>query len=324
MRKSIPILILGAVISLQISSQPVSNYLYKLDNGITVKTERTWSQVWVQQKYSNLAAGDKSSPLSVNIRALGSLISGSEYKLLDGEKEVSIQKVTPGTYRLRLTFKLSGTPGTLSFIVENVAIKSKSVTSVDITLYDYQVMVSDAPASLKGMSGYETDIDRCKTHTIQDIYKGTPTFYAVGNHDSPLNLAKTVSDINGEIKPGTYDILITLPVSTQVQKIWLENFIMKPDKRYKVKINLNAGGIQYTGGSKDVTALHLYPAGTSARMGDNPVPNRSLETISYDKVNIANCTSPGVYDVLLNYDNGKKYEWRKNIAVTTGSKTDIK
>lgn len=324
MRKLIPILILGAVISLQISAQPVSNFLYKLDNGITVKTERTWGQVWVQQKYSNMAAGDKSSPLSVNIRTLGSLIAGSEYKLLDGEKEVSMQKVTPGTYKLRLTFKLSGTPGTLSFIVENVIIKSKSITAIDITLYDYQVMVTDAPASLKGMAAYETDIDRCKTHTIQDIYKGTPTFYEVGNHNTPLNLAKIESDIKGQIKPGTYDILITLPISNQVQKIWLENFIMLADKSYKIKINLNAGGIQYTGGSKDVTSLHLYPAGTSSKMADNPSPNKSLETISYDKVTIANCTSPGVYDVLLNYGNGKKYEWRKNIAVTTGNKTDIK
>jgi hypothetical protein len=324
MRKIILFLILGAIISLQINSQPVSNYLYKLDNGITVKTEKTWSQVWVQQSYSDMAAGEKTSPFSVNIRPLGSLISGSEYKLLSGGKEVKIQGITPGTYDLRLTLKLSGEPGTLSFLVSNIVIKPKAKTAVDVTLYDYQVMIDDAPASLNGMSGYETDIDRCKTHTIQDIYKGIPTFYEAGKHDKPLNLAKVETDIKGQIKPGTYDLLLTIGISNQTQKVWLENFIMKHDTKYKVTVNLNAGGIQYTGGNKDVTALHLYPAGTASKQTGAPAPDKSLETIRYSNVSVANCTSPGVYDVLLDYGKGKKYEWRKNIAVSTGTKTDVK
>jgi len=324
MRTFISVLNLLAVISLQLSAQPVSNYTYKLDNGTTVKTEKTWSQVWVQQKYSDMVAGDKSSPLAVNIRALGSLISGSEYKLMSGGKEVKIQGVAPGTYDLRLTFKLSGKPGTLSFMVGNIIIKPKSKTAVDITLYDYQVMIDNSPASLKGLASYETDIDRCKTYTIQDIYKGIPTFYEVGKHDKPLNIAKTESDVKGQIKPGTYDILLTIALSTQTQKVWLENFIMKADTKYKITVNLNAGSIQYTGTNKDLTALHLYPAGTAATQTGAPAPNKSLETISYSNVVIANCTSPGVYDVLLDYGKGKKYEWRKSISVTTGNKTDIK
>ncbi|HAM10576.1 MAG: hypothetical protein A2X05_12660 [Bacteroidetes bacterium GWE2_41_25] len=318
------VLIIFAAISLQISAQPVSDYTYKLDNGITVKTERTWSQVWVQQKYSEMATGDKTSPISVNIRVLGSLISGSEYKLMSGGKEVKLQGVAPGTYDLRLTFKLSGKPGTLSFIVGNILIKPKSKTAVDVTLYDYQVMIDDAPGSLNGMAAYETDIDRCKTHTIQDIYEGIPIFYESGKHDKPLNLAKVESKTRGQIKPGTYDVLISVGISTQTHKVWLENFILKPNTKYKITINLNAGGIQYTGGNKEVSGLHLYPAGTAAKQTGNPAPNKSLETISYDNVAIANCTSPGVYDVLINYGKGKRYEWRKNIAISTGSKSDIK
>jgi hypothetical protein len=174
------------------------------------------------------------------------------------------------------------------------------------------------------MSGYETDIDRCKTHTIQDIYKGIPTFYEAGKHDKPLNLAKVETDIKGQIKPGTYDLLLTIGISNQTQKVWLENFIMKHDTKYKVTVNLNAGGIQYTGGNKDVTALHLYPAGTASKQTGAPAPDKSLETIRYSNVSVANCTSPGVYDVLLDYGKGKKYEWRKNIAVSTGTKTDVK
>jgi hypothetical protein len=324
MRTFISVFIVAAVISLQINAQQVSNYIYKLDNGTTVKTEKTWSQVWVQQNFSDMASGDKSNPLSVNLRALGSLISGSEYKLMSGGKEVKLQGVAPGTYDLRLTFKLSGEPGTLSFVVGNVVIKPKTKTALDVTLYDYQIMVEDAPGSLNGMSAYEFDIDRCKTHTIQDIYKGIPTFYEVGKHDKPLNIAKIESDIKGQIKPGAYDIMLTIAISTQTQKVWLENFIMKANTKYKVVVNLNAGGIQYTGTSKDLTALHLYPAGTAAKQSGTPEPNKSLETISYTNISIANCTSPGVYDVLLDYGKGKKYEWRKNIAITTGNKTEVK
>jgi hypothetical protein len=184
-------------------------------------------------------------------------------------------------------------------------------------------MVDDSPATLNGMASYETDIDRCKTHTQQDIYKGIPTFYEVGKHDKPLSLAKSESEIKGQIKAGTYDVLISIGISTQTHKVWLENFTLKPDTKYKVTINLNAGGIQYTGGNKDVSALHLYPAGTAAKIA-TPAPNKSLETISYDNMAIANCTSPGVYDVLIDFGKGKKYEWRKNIAITTGNKTDLK
>jgi hypothetical protein len=317
-------MIIGAMISMKISAQPVSNYTYKLDNGVTVKTERCWNQVWVQQSYSDMVAGDKTSPLAVNLRALGSLISGSEYKLMSGGKEVKIQGVAPGTYDLRLTFKLSGEPGTLTFLVGNILIKPKTKTTVDVTLYDYQVMIDDAPASLNGMSSYETDIDRCKTHTIQDIYTGIPAFYEAGKHDIPLNIAKVESKIKGQIKPGTYDLLISVGISSQTHKVWLENFTLKPDTKYKVTINLNAGGIQYTGGNKEVSALHLYPAGTAAKQTGSPAPNKSMETISFENIAVANCTSPGVYDVLINYGKGRKYEWRKNIAVTTGSKTDIK
>ena len=54
MRTFISVMVLWAVISLHVSAQPVSNYIYKLDNGITVRTEKTWSQVWVQQAYADI------------------------------------------------------------------------------------------------------------------------------------------------------------------------------------------------------------------------------------------------------------------------------
>jgi len=320
MKTLFPFLLFQVLLVLSLHAQPVSEYSYKLDNGISVRTERCWNQVWVQQGYTELNAADK-TPLAVDIRTLGDLISGSSFKLLSGGKEVKLQSASPGTYDLRLTFKLSGKPGTLSFVVGNVAIKPKTKTTVSVTLYDYQIMIAETAASLNGLSAYESIINRCKTNTVQDVYFGLPTFYRKGVHDKPIAPDEASSNVKGKIKAETYDVLISIGISGQTHKVWLENFTLKPDTRYVITTNLNAGGITYAG-SSDVKAMHLYPAGTAAKQTGNPTPQKNIETIVYDKAKVLNCCSPGTYDVLLSY--GNKYEWKKNIAVSTGLKTEVK
>jgi hypothetical protein len=307
-----------------LQSQPVSNYIYKLDNGIIVKSEHCWNQVWIQQSYTPMNEGDKTSPLVVNIRALGDLIAGSEFKLLSAGKEVKMQGAAPGTYELKLTFKLSGKPGTLGFTVPNIIIKPKSKTYVSVTLYDYQILIDEKQATLSGLSQYESEVIRCKTHTVQEGYFAVPSFYEKGKHDKALTPDEVKGNTKGKIKPGTYDLLISIKISDQTHKVWLENFQMKPDISYKVLVNLNAGGIIYTGGNKDVKELLLYPAGTAAKQTGPPTPISNLETISYENVTVANCCSPGSYDVLLKFAKASKYEWRKNIAITTGVRTEVK
>jgi hypothetical protein len=306
-----------------LQAQPVSDYSYKLDNGIVVKTEHCWNQVWVQQIYSPLSAADK-APLSVGITTLGELKSSTAFKLLSSGKEVKLSGAAPGTYDLRLTFKLSGKPGTLSFIVKNVIIKPATKTAVSITLYDYQILIDEIPAVSGGLASYESNVNRCKTNTVQDIYYSVPTFYLKDKHESAITPDQATTKTKGKIKPGTYDVLLTIGISGQSQQVWLENFQFKPDINYKVAVNLNAGGITYSGSNKDVKALQLYPAGSSASQTGPPAPIKGLETIKYDTPGIANCCSPGTYDVLLNFGNGKKYEWRKNIAVNAGGKTEVK
>lgn len=323
MKRLLSALVLQMALILALHAQPVSDYSYKLDNGIVVKTEHCWNQVWVQQAYAPLNAGDK-TPLSVNITTLGDLKSGTSFKLLSAGKEIKLLGAAAGTYDLRLTFKLSGKPGTLSFVVNNILIKPATKTSVNITLYDYQILITETPAVAGGLTSYETNVNRCKVNTVQDIYFGLPTFYEKGKHDNAIAPDQASSKTKGKIKPGTYDLLLSIVISGQTQKVWLENFQFKPDISYKVAVNLNAGGITYTGSNKDVKALQLYPAGTSARQTGAPAPIKNLETIKYDNPLIANCCSPGTYDVLLNFGNGTKYEWRKNIAVNTGSKTEVK
>ena len=307
-----------------LQSQPVSDYSYKLLNGISVITEHCWNHVWVQQSYEPMNATDKTSPFAVNIRTLGDLIASSSFKLLSAGKEVKLQGVVPGTYDLKLSFKLSGKPGTLSFVVANIIIKSKTKTSVSITLYDYQVLIDETPASLKGLSFYDSKINRFKGNTEQNPNMGKPSIYIKGKHDKPISPDESISETSGKIKPGTYDLLISIGISGQMQKVWLENFTLKPDVNYKITTNLNGGVITYTGGNNDVKGMHLYPVGASGKQTGNPTPIKNLEIVDYNNITQTNACPPGSYDVLLEFGRGTKYEWRKNIIVKTGSKTEVR
>ena len=323
MKKLFSFLAFQTIVILSLHAQPVSDYTYKLDNGITVKTEHCWSQVWVQQSYTALAANEK-TPLAVNIRTLGDLISSSTFKLMAAGKEIKMQGAAPGTYDLKLIFKLSGKPGTLSFVIGNIVIKPKTKTAVGVTMYDYQILIGESPASSKGLASYETAVNKSKTNTTQDLYFGIPSFFEKGKHDKAIPPDQSTGKTSGSIKPGTYDVLISVLISGQTHNIWLENFNLKPDTKYKISTNLNAGEISYTGINKDINMMKLYPAGTAAKQTGNPAPNKSIEIISYDNIRVSNCCSPGTYDVLLCYKNGSKFEWRKNIITQAGTKSDVK
>ena len=162
--------------------------------------------------------------------------------------------------------------------------------------------------------------DQCSSEQLT----GIPSFYAKGSHDKSIPPDQSTAKNSGRIKPGTYDLLISIAISGQTQKVWLENFTMKPDIKYKISTNLNAGAIIYSGINKDVNTMQLYPAGTANQQTGTASRNKSTEIISYDNIKTINCCSPGTYDVLLGNKSGNKYEWRKNIIIQTGTRTDIK
>jgi hypothetical protein len=320
MKKILFLFILQAAVIFVLRAQPVSDYTYKLDNGVTVKMERCWNQVWVQQDYSAIKAGDQ-NPMSVTIRTLGDLTNGSSFKLMRSGKEVKTQGAAPGTYDLKLAFKLSGKPGTLSFVVGNVLIKPKTKTAVTVTLYDYQILIAESPASNNGLSFFESKINKYKGNTDQTNSIGIPKYYEKGKHDQDVKPVESPSKTSDKLKPGVYDVLISLGISGQTQKIWLENFTMKPDVNYIVTTNLNGGVVAYAGGGS-IKQMHLYPAGTAAKQTGTASPIKALELYNYENVSTNNACPPGAYDVLLS--NGNKYEWRKNFIIKTGSKTEIR
>jgi|WetSurMetagenome_2_1015567.scaffolds.fasta_scaffold39836_2 hypothetical protein len=324
MKKVFFLLIILAGTILSIQAQKATNLVYKLDNGITVKTEKCWNNIWVDQKSEPVQPGDKTPLLSLNMRTLGDFSAGSTFKLFSGSKEVKVNDAKPGNYTLRLNYKLSGRPGTFSFDIENVVIKPGNKTTVSATLYQYQVLIDEAPVSQKGLAYYESRVSRYKGNTDQNLNWGIPSFYPKGVHDKAITPDEKMGDNYGKIKPGTYDVLISIEIAGRVQKIWLENFIMKPDVSYKIVTNLNGGVITYSGVNRDVKIIHLYPVGTSGRQSGTPAPDKNTEIMKYDPaINLYACP-PGSYDVLLSIGNGLKYEWRKNIIVHTGARTDVK
>jgi len=314
---------LASLTLLSLYAQPVSDYTYKLSNGINIKMDRCWNQVWVQQSYAPMSSADK-TPLSVSVRAMGYLISGSAFNLMKSGKEVKLQGAAPGTYDLKMTFKLSGTPGSLSFLANNIIIKPGSKTSVSITLYDYQFIIVESAAQGNNLCRYKSQINIYKANSEQNMYTGVFSFYAKGNHNNEIAPDQKTSTSSGNIKPGKYDVLISIVISNQLQKIWLNDFDMKAGKNYAVNINLNAGEIIYEGGNRDVRAMRLYPAGTAARQTGNPAPVDNLEIIDYQNTTIHNACPPGMYDVLLDIKNGQKYEWKKNVVINTGTKTSVR
>lgn len=322
MKKLVSFLFLQVIFILALNAQSVSEFMYKLDNGINVKTERCWNQVWVQQEYSALKPGDQ-TPLSISTRILGDLTTGSSFKLMKAGKEVKLQGAAPGTYDLKLAYKLSGKPGVLSFVVNNVVIKPNSKTNVGITLYEYQISIAETQVSQKGLSSFDSKLNTYKgTAADPTSSKGIPVFYAKGNHDKPIAPVESASKTTGKIKPGVYDVLINIGISGQVQKIWMENFTMKPDVNYVISTNLNSGIVTYAGTSKDVKNLHLYPAGTAAKQAGNASPIKNLELGQYENATLNNACPPGAYDILVS--NGTSYEWKKNMVIKTGSRTVIR
>ena len=250
------------IVLLSLPAQTVSDYTYKFDNGTTVKTEHCWNHVWTQQEFADLKAGDQ-TPLSVSIRTLGDLTSGSSFKLLKAGKEIKVQGAAPGTYDLKLSFKLSGVPGTLSFLVGNVVIKPKAKTTLSLTIYDYQVSVGETKGSMNGLSSINSKVLKYKG--IEDPGLGSPTFYEKGKHDKAIAPDASSTKTLYKIKPGDYDVLISIGLCGKVQKVWLENFKMKPDMSYSITTNLNGGVISYAGGNKDVKKMHMYPVGSCCK-----------------------------------------------------------
>lgn len=322
MKRYIAILFFLAL-AIFVNGQKVSGLTYKLDNGITVKMERTWSRVWIQQTQEAFAASEQPQSVVVNIRTLGELTKSNSFKLTAAGKDVRLKDAAPGTYDLKITSVLAGKPGSIVTDISGIVVKPKMKTTVNVTMYDYQINIEETPLASSGLSSMEFIINRFKGNNDQKYNQGVPSFYAKGKRETTINPEESPAKNKAKIKPGTYDVLVTIEIPGYNQKVWLENFTLKPDVSYKVSINMNAGEIVYAGTLRDVTKLHLYPANSADKLGGAPKPEKSMEFMVTEPATAKFPCAPGTYDVLLNIGNGKKYEWKKGIVVRPGGTATI-
>lgn len=318
MKKIFIFLILSVVMIVSLQAQSVSNYAFKLDNGITVKMENCWNHVWVSQAYESLKPGDPAVALSP--RTLGELTANATFKLLSSGKEVKALGAKPGTYTMKVSFKHTGKPGTISFDIENVAVKAQSKTVVSVIIYDYQINIDEAAGGSGGLAAFTAKVERYKGIAEQNPQCGIPSFFSPGKHDSPV-LPVELRGKTGKIKPGSYDLLLTIGSSSRPQKVWLQNFVMKPDISYTITVNLNAGVVEYAGTNREVKAVQMFPAGTADKV-KGALPDKNLEVVRCEGLGSSIPCPPGTYDVFLNAAN--KPEWRKAMVVKTGSRTQVK
>lgn len=305
-------------------SQTITEYSYLLDNGIKVVTEKGWNYIQVYQVFDSLKNDEQSKLLKVSINPIGDLISGSEVTVLNDSGEIPIQNVTEGSYSLKIKCPLSSTPGSISFLVKDISIKTGFQTNVFISIHDVQITIDEKPGG--DLCYYESKINRYAGNNEQNLNWGIPLFYLKGVHDKKINPDEPMGEYFGKIKPGFYDLLIKIEIGETgfTHKIWLENFEMKPNNEYRIKTNLNAGEIKYTGGNYEVKVIHLYPAGTADKIKDSPKRQNKMEIISFERPDYTKACPVGKYDVLVDYGYGAKFEWRKNVEVNYGSKTEIK
>ncbi|HCI55742.1 MAG TPA: hypothetical protein PK910_09475 [Bacteroidales bacterium] len=323
MRNYIVLLVLFAI-NLEVNAQKVSAYSYKLDNGITVKTERTWSRVWVQQTQEAFNPSEQPQSVVVNMRVMGELTKGHTFKLTSAGKDIKLKDAAPGIYNLKITSSLSGKPGNIVIDISGIEVKPKMKTVVTVTIYDYQINIDETTATTSGLASCEFVVNRYKGNPEQNFNRGVPSFYAKGNKDNKLTPDETTASNKIKIKPGTYDVLLTIEIPGYNQKVWLENFTLKANTNYKVSVNMNAGEIIYGGVLRDVSKLHLYPSGTYDKLNGVAKPEKSMEFLVCEPAISKFPCSPGTFDVLLNIGNGKRYEWRKAQVVRTGMVTTVK
>lgn len=312
------------VIMHPLEAQKVSNYSYKFINGVEVKMEKDWGHVWIQQTHSAFAANEDPQSVVINVRTMGVLVQGSTFKLTSGGKDVRMKDASAGTYDLTISSNLSGKPGTLSFDVNGIVVKPKMKTTVSVTIYGYLVNIEESTGSFNGLAAYDSKVYKYQGNTETSPTCGRPAFFMKGDHNKSINPDIKTDDLSGRIKAGTYDVQLTLDVCGSDQKIWLENMVLKPNTSYKISTNLNAGDIAYAGIARDISKMHMYPAGTADRMQGSAKPDKTREILCYDPATTRYPCPPGSYDVLLNMGNGSRYEWKKNVVVRTGYRVDVK
>lgn len=305
------------------TGQTVLNYQYNLTNGSKVVTEKGWNRVYVKQVFINIDSAKPEVTVLTAIISIGKLISKSDIMLLKDEKKVDALTAKEGSYSMKIKCSLQENAGFISFDVDGIEIKTGMQTHVTISVHDALIRIAEKNEKSKGLSYYEYKlINYSGNQGIRSEVK----FFSPGTTTPRITPAEPMGDYYGLIKSGTYDLnlLNDINMAGFGYVVWLKNMSLKPDCKYYITIDLNAAEVRCAVPDNKIMAVYFYPVGTADTQNGTAKPDKKKQVYGFERPARFTLSPPGTYDILIDYNWGEKYEWRKGIVCKAGEKTEIK
>jgi len=199
MKKNVIAILVFAVFFVPLEAQKVSNFSYNFDNGTVITMDKDWGHVWVQQRQDAFAPNGDPQSVVITVRTMGDLSKGSTFKLTSAGKDVRMKDAKAGTYDLKVTTALAEMPGSISFDVNGIVVKPNMKTTVSITIYSYQIYISEAQGNNNGFAGYDSKVYKYKGNAQASPSCGRPEFYPKGNHQSAISPDQKTDALSGKI-----------------------------------------------------------------------------------------------------------------------------
>ncbi|MDY6787143.1 MAG: hypothetical protein SVK54_03350 [candidate division WOR-3 bacterium] len=316
---SLMILVLGIC---SISALSISDYHYELDNGVTLETINGWDFVHHYTRTDTVTEREEAMDLYLDFDDLGRLLSGRSKVTIINQSGDTVQKecsrkafkLEKGEYNIHVELPLINDNGFIAYKINGIDIDGLHYEDITLVHHDIEIFIEKEKRNMNGLAMY-------KPHT--SIYKGKdadfssyPKVYSNGKLVEP---DESINDFTHKIKPNTYDLVIEMDMSWAGYKyqITLNDFEMSGNTVYIPNINLNAGSFKMSEEFEEYPSLiHFYPIGTADKIGETE--NAALEIYKVEAPRGPYICPPGGYDILLNYDYGAEYQWKKNINFFVG------
>lgn len=312
----------------------LTDYSYRLTNGIRITPENGWRKTEATQDFTNGVFVSNRGAVQVDFTVIGDLVDDHpEITLSSSSKPKNSVKLNAGTpsadlnkgkYNAFIKFPLQLKNGTITFRINDVIVKENTLTLVRVTINDIQVAIVEAPGEGWKQSEYNFTTYWAKGNMDGGGYTGYPTVFKAKDHFQMVTPVEIASDTKAKMRPGTYDFYLDTDISKAKFRYtcWIENVKMESNTTYQFRCNLNGSRVRTGIADDNPKQIGFYPPGTAAKQ--KPRVNKKL--IRYTVVEpwkSAVCPT-GTYDVLLSFDYGAKMEWRENVVFKYGEETVIK
>ncbi|MFO8062761.1 MAG: hypothetical protein R6U31_07545 [bacterium] len=310
-----------------VSALTVSDYHYELDNGTVLETVNGWDFVRHYTRTDTITEKDKRMDLYLEFVDTGRLLAGKSGVTIINSKGDSVTvdsgeesfKLKPDDYTLLVKLPLINSNGFISYKAEDIETDGIHYKEITFLLHDIELTVMEEDKNMHGLAQYMPEV-----HTYEGEKAKFSSYPGIFRNGEEIEPDESINDFTHRIKSGKYDMRIEMDMSWAGYKyiIMLNDFEMKKNTVYIPRINLNASSVKMDESFEDYPSLiHFYPIGTANEIGLTEKPE--LEVFKIESPRGPHVCPPGGYDVLLNYDYGARYEWKKNVNFFVGDNTVI-